>query len=256
MSHIAQQWALEVKGVTTPQFAILIYLGYKHNEDLGLIFPHQKTICEKIKMTPDTLRRNLIDLQRMGFIQRIEIREDGKTTTYYILRLDKFEPDENWREKPKEPPLRLSGGQIEDLMSDPLFEGERPLISAIATRHLKGVAIIRKEKTGKEIKKRARGRAKDFQSKFDFPEARRTSHRKTQSLDLDLDPKIKTIRDSMRSKLSDPLKADTYLADAYIDGDQLFVAGIWHQRICDASWRVAKQLGLKIQAFEPQRKTG
>ena len=90
MSHVATNWAFQVKGLSPTAKVLLLHLADRHNPDFGC-FPSQDRIAADCEISRSTVNRHLDDLERIGLIRRIP-RVDPETkkqkSTQYLLAFE------------------------------------------------------------------------------------------------------------------------------------------------------------------------
>lgn len=100
MSVDGLRWAMRVKGLTTSQKMLLIFLGDYANEQ-GVSYPRHETLAERSSLTRETTTRLLKSLEQNGLICPVELPAAGRkragntgrfTLKAYKLHMDRTRP--------------------------------------------------------------------------------------------------------------------------------------------------------------------
>lgn len=93
MSHKATNWAVGQRGISSAAKVLLWQLADRHNPDNGC-FPNQATLAQDCEMSRATVNRNLLELERVGLIVRIQrvhpVTKKQLPTRYVLAFEDDF----------------------------------------------------------------------------------------------------------------------------------------------------------------------
>jgi hypothetical protein len=86
VSHIATNWAFQVKGLKPATKIVLLYLADRHNPDYGC-FPSIGRLADDCEISPRSAHTHIDTLENLGLIKRIaRHRADGKkSSNEYLL---------------------------------------------------------------------------------------------------------------------------------------------------------------------------